>query len=120
MTRAAGFQVRVDSHLKQTSEKVYELFKDGAFCDCTLTSGQTVVSAHRVILCTVEYFYSMFSRGWSETISASADVTLTIPEDIIAAFIEFLYIGSVNLNSIEQVLLLFCVADKFFMQVRPC
>ena len=105
----------MDSHLKHTSEKVYDHYKSGDFCDCTLTSGQTVVQAHRIILGTVDYFYSMFSRGWKETITASVDLTLTIPEEILSSFIEVLYLGSVELKSIEHVLQLFRVADKFFM-----
>ena len=67
-----GFHVRVDTHLTQTSEKVFGLMLRNEFCDCTLTSGHTVVNAHRAILCTVDYFYSMFSRGWRETISTTS------------------------------------------------
>ena len=74
------FLVRVDSHLKTNNEKLYGFYKSGDFTDCILTSGQTTVKAHRVILSTVEYFESMFLRGWSETISASADMTKSIPE----------------------------------------
>ena len=118
LTPEFRYQVRVESHLKNTSEKLFKLYKDGDFCDCTLTSGKTVINVHRNILATVEYFHSMFSRGWSETISASADMTKTIPEEILSAFVEFLYLGTVELKSIEQVLQMFFVADKFFMQVR--
>ena len=87
----------MDSCLKLTSEKVYDLYKSGNFCDCTLISRQTVVKAHRVILGTVDFFYIMFSRGWSETIIASADLTLTIPVEILSSFTEFLYLGPVEL-----------------------
>ena len=114
------FQVRVDTHLLQSSEKLYDMFKAGDFCDCILTWGQTVVKAHRVILGTIDYFNSMFLRGWKETISTSADMTETIPEDILFAFVEFLYLGSVELKSIDQVLQIFMLADQFFMMVREC
>ena len=117
-TSTPRFKVQVESHLKNNSEKVYDMFKAGNFADCILTSGQTVVKAHRVILSTVEYFESMFLRGWSETISASADLTQTIPEDILTAFVEFIYLGSVELKSVEQVLQMFFVADKLCMKVR--
>ena len=116
-TMMPRFNVQVESHLKNNSEKVYEMFKAGNFADCILTSGQTVVKAHRVILSTVEYFESMFLRGWSETISASADLTQSIPDDILAAIVEFIYLGSVELKSIEKVLQMFYIADKFCMEV---
>ena len=113
-----GFQIRVDSHHKKSSKKIYELFKEGNFSDCSLTLGQTVVKAHRVILCTVDYFYIMFSHGWNETISASANMTQTIPEEILQAFVDFLYLGWTELKSIDQVLQMFLVAEQFFMEVR--
>ena len=113
-----AFKVQVDSHLEKNSEKVYDMLKGGDFTDCSLTSGQTVVKAHRVILSTVKYFESMFLRGWSETISASANLTKTIPEDILPAFVEFIYLGSVELKSIEQVLQMFFVTDKLCIELR--
>ena len=45
-------------------------------------------------------------------------MTETIPEDILSAFIEILYLGSVELKSIEQVVKMFLLADKFCMEVR--
>ena len=69
-TALPHFQVRVDSPLEKNSENLFEFFKAGIFVDSTLTSGQKVVKAHKIILCTVEYFESMFMRGWRESVTA--------------------------------------------------
>ena len=60
----------------------------------------------------------MFLRGCSETVTASVDMTQTIPEGILASFIELINRDSVELTSIDHVLKMFILADDLDYRVN--
>ena len=59
----------------------------------------------------------MFLRGCSETVTASVDMTQTIPEGILASFIELLN-RDLELMSIDHVLKTFILADDLDYRVN--
>ena len=59
----------------------------------------------------------MFTSRLREKETGKADMTLTIPESVFPAFMQYVYVGSFKVKTMRQVLDLFIVSDALDLEV---
>nr|XP_042910428.1 speckle-type POZ protein-like [Parasteatoda tepidariorum] len=115
--RALEIIPRNGQYLNKLSQDMGSLYTSGDLCDLEIRIGEDTLRVHKLILCARSpVFKAMMEHDFLE--SSSNSITITdCPTPSFVKFLKYLYTGEIEGGTIDTVMSLYSLGDKYDMPV---